>query len=102
MLFRALIVAILFAVPAAAQQQEQGMMDRIMNPNRDRANPMGEKAFSSSPFAASEFRGSREYGGLKSAPTKEYATRVFLASAIRGSAVVYLRRGRRRNSTATF
>jgi len=77
MVFRALIVAILFAVPAVAQQQEQGMMDRIMNPNRDRANPMGEKAFSSSPFAASEFRGSREYGGLKSAPTKEYGTRIF-------------------------
>ncbi|MEI7864152.1 MAG: hypothetical protein WCI38_02185 [Chthoniobacterales bacterium] len=78
MVFRALTVAILFAAPAAAQQQEQGMMDRIMNPNRDRANPMGEKAFSSSPFAASEFRGSREYGGVKSAQTKEYRTRVFL------------------------
>lgn len=77
MVFRSLIVAILFAAPAFAQQQEQGMMDRIMNPNRDKANPMGEKAFQSAPFAAQEFRGGREYTGVKSATTKEFGTRSF-------------------------
>lgn len=53
------------------------MMDRIMNPNRDKTNPMGEKAFKAAPFAASEFRGSREYGDVKSASTKTYGTRTF-------------------------
>ena len=77
MLFRALVVAILFACPAIAQQQEQGMMDRIMNPNRDRSNPMGEKAFKSAEFSAREFQGGREYSGIKSARTKEFGTRSF-------------------------
>lgn len=78
MVFRALTVAILFAAPVLAQEQEQSMMDRIMNPKADQANPMGEKAFEAAPFAAREFDGAKEYGGLKSARTKEFRTRVFL------------------------
>lgn len=78
MVFRALILAILFALPAAAQQQEQSMMDRIMNPKADKANPMGEKAFKATPFASSEFRGAKAYGGVKEAQTKEFGTRSFL------------------------
>lgn len=78
MVFRALLVAILFAVPAPAQEQEQGMMDRIMNPKADKENPMGNKAFEAAPFSAREFGGAKEYGGVKSAQTKEYRTRVFL------------------------
>jgi len=79
MVFRVSIMAILFALPALAlaQQQEQGMMDRIMNPNRDRSNPMGSKAFKSQPFSARQFGGAREYGGVKSATTKEFRTRSF-------------------------
>lgn len=53
-------------------------MDRIMNPDRDRANPMGEKAFSGKPFEGREFRGPGEYTGVKSARTKEFTTREFL------------------------
>jgi len=77
MLFRVLTVAILFAVPALAQQQEQTMMERIMNPRADKENPMGEKEFNSAPFAASEFRGAKEYSGVKSAGTKAFRTREF-------------------------
>ena len=54
------------------------MMDRIMNPDRDRANPMGEKAFAGKPFEGREFRGTGEYTGVKSARTKEFTTREFL------------------------
>lgn len=78
MVFRALFVAILFAAAAAAQEQEQGMMDRIMNPKADKANPMGEKAFKATPFASSEFQGTKAYGGVKEARTKEFGTRRFL------------------------
>ena len=61
-----------------AQQQEQQMLDRIMNPDRDRANPMGAKAFTSKPYEGREFRGVSEFTGVKTAPTKEYTTREFL------------------------
>lgn len=78
MVFRAFFVAILFALPAAAQEQEQSMMDRIMNPRADKENPMGEKTFNAATFSAREFRGTREYANVRSAATKEYRTRVFL------------------------
>lgn len=78
MVFRPLLVAILFALPAAAQQQDEAMIDRIMNVERDRANPLGEKAFKGAPFAAKEFRGSRSYADVKTARTKEFGTRSFL------------------------
>lgn len=54
------------------------MMERIMNPDRDRANPMGAKAFASKPFEGREFRDTGAYTGVKSARTKEYTTREFL------------------------
>jgi hypothetical protein len=68
----------LFAAPLAAQEQEQRMMDRIMNPKVDQANPMGDKEFSASAFAAKKFETGGEYRGIKSARTKEYTTRKFL------------------------
>ena len=70
----------LFACASAvfAQQQEQQMLERIMNPDRDRANPMGEKAFTSKPFEGREFRGTGEFTGIKTARTKEFVTREFL------------------------
>ena len=78
MLSRLTGLAMIFAVTASGQQQEQGMMDRIMNPDRDRANPMGAKAFAGKPFEGREFRGTGEYTGVKSAQTKEFSTREFL------------------------
>lgn len=54
------------------------MMDRIMNPKADKANPMGEKAFKAAPFASTEFQGAKAYGGVKEARTKEFGTRRFL------------------------
>jgi hypothetical protein len=78
MVGRALLLAMLFAPLAAGQVQEQRMMDRIMNPKADQANPMGGKSFDSTPFAAKKFDGGREYRGLKPARTKEFATRKFL------------------------
>lgn len=54
------------------------MMDRIMNPKADQANPMGAKSFDATPFTAKKFDGGREYRGLKPARTKEFATRKFL------------------------
>jgi hypothetical protein len=68
----------IFAGTAVAQEQEQRMMERIMNPDRDRANPMGAKAFASKPFEGREFRDTGAYTGVKSARTKEYTTREFL------------------------
>jgi len=68
----------LFAGSAVAQQQEQRMMDRIMNPKVDQANPMGDKAFSATAFAAKKFEGGGEFHGVKAAKTKEYTTRKFL------------------------
>jgi hypothetical protein len=78
MVFRSFVVAILFAVPALAQEQEQKMMDRIMNPRVDKENPMGEKTFQAAPFSARQFQGAKEYGNVKSAESKEFRTRVFL------------------------
>jgi hypothetical protein len=68
----------LFAATAAAQQQEQRMMERIMNPDRDRANPMGEKAFTAKPFEGRAFAAKGEYPDVKPARSKEFATREFL------------------------
>ena len=77
MLSRLIWLAMIFAATAAAPQQEQRMMDRIMNPDRDRANPMGVKAFAAKPFEGREFEGSGQYTGVKSFRSKEYATREF-------------------------
>lgn len=68
----------IFAATASAQQQEQSMMDRIMNPDRDRANPMGAKAFAAKPFEGRAFAGTEAYPGVKEARTKEFTTREFL------------------------
>jgi hypothetical protein len=68
----------IFAATAMAQQQEQRMMERIMNPDRDRANPMGEKAFTAKPFEGRAFTDTGEFTGVKSARTKEFTTREFL------------------------
>jgi hypothetical protein len=72
------MLAMLFAGPLAAQQQEQRMMDRIMNPKVDQANPMGDKTFSGTTFSAKKFDAGGEYRGVKAARTKEYTTRKFL------------------------
>lgn len=68
----------LFATAAFAQQQDQTMMERIMNPNRDKTNPMGAKKFAQKPFEGREFAGVRDFGGVSKAPTKDFATRKFL------------------------
>jgi hypothetical protein len=68
----------LFAGPLAAQEQEQRMMDRIMNPKVDQANPMGDKTFSGTAFSAKKFDAGGEYRGVKAARTNEYTTRKFL------------------------
>jgi len=78
MVGRVLILTMLFAAPIAAQEQEQRMMDRIMNPKVDQANPMGDKAFSATAFSAKKFEAGGEYRGVKAAQTKEYTTRKFL------------------------
>lgn len=53
------------------------MMNRIMNLDRTRANPMGGKQFETAAFSAGEFRGG-EYAGVKASRTKEFRTRSFL------------------------
>jgi hypothetical protein len=73
-----MLLAMLFAPLAAGQVQEQRMMDRIMNPRTDQANPMGDRTFTAAPFAARKFEGARDYRGVKAARTKEFATRKFL------------------------
>lgn len=78
MLFRLMCVAILFATPALAQQQEPTLMERITNPNLNQGNPMGDKAFEAASFSAKKFSATRGYGGVKSMATKEFGTRSFL------------------------
>lgn len=78
MLSRIILLAMLFATSAAAQQQEERMMDRIMNPDRDRANPMGRKAFTAKPFEGRAFQEGGEYRGVKAARTEGFTTREFL------------------------
>lgn len=54
-------------------------MDRIMNPQIEAANPMGNKAYSSTAFTAREFQSSRAYAGVRDAPRQqEFGTRSFL------------------------
>lgn len=78
MVGRVLMLTMLFAGSLSAQQQEQRMMDRIMNPKVDQANPMGEKTFSASGFSTKKFDAGEGYRGVKPARTKEYTTRKFL------------------------
>lgn len=78
MVIRVLLLAMLFAAVAHAQQQEQTMMDRIMRPNLEQKNSMGEKPFTGSSFSTGKFRGAGAYSGVKEAPTKTFGTRVFL------------------------
>lgn len=78
MVIRAVLLAMLIAQAAHAQQQEQTMMDRIMKPNLEQANPMGSKSFKGASFAAGSFQGAGAYNGLKTAPTKTFGTRSFL------------------------
>lgn len=73
-----MVVAMLFATPAWAQQQEQKLLDRAMNPNLNQTNPMGEKTFEATSFTAKKFSATREYGGVKSMATREFGTRSFL------------------------
>ena len=78
MVNRAILLAMLFASAAMGQQQDRTMIDRIMNLDRSRPNPMGGKEFESAAFAAREFRGADGYAGVKPARTKEFGTRSFL------------------------
>lgn len=68
----------LFASAAMGQQQDRTMIDRIMNLDRNRPNPMGGKEFESAGFATREFQGGGAYEAVKPARTKEFSTRSFL------------------------
>ncbi len=62
---------------ATAQQQDSQMLERILNPDRNRTSPIGEKGLSSGGYPAREFKGGG-FSGVKQAPTREYRTRSFL------------------------
>jgi hypothetical protein len=68
----------LFAATAAAQQQEQRMIDRLLKPDPTRVSPLAEKSFETRLYTGQQFDGVREYDGVKQAQTKEHATREFL------------------------
>lgn len=53
------------------------MMERLLNPNREKSNPMGEKAYQGRAFASREFAAG-SYTGVKSAEAKGFTTRSFL------------------------
>jgi hypothetical protein len=78
MLIRLAVLAMLFAASAVAQQQEKSMMERIFNPDMELKNSFEGKSFEGKSFASREFRGADGYAGVKSAQTKEFATRKFL------------------------
>ena len=68
----------LFASVAVAQQQEQRMIDRLLNPDPSKVNSMGSKSFDTRPYEGAKYDGVRDYAGVKSAQTKEFSTREFL------------------------
>lgn len=70
----------LFASAAVGQEQvqEQRMIDRLLNPDPSKVNAMGSKSFDTRPYEGAKYDGVREYAGVKSARTKEFATREFL------------------------
>lgn len=78
MLSRLLLLAMLFASVAVAQQQEQRMIDRLLNPDPSKVNAMGSKSFDTRPYEGAKYEGVREFNGVKSAQTKGFATREFL------------------------
>jgi len=78
MVGRFLLLAMFFAGPLLAQEQEQRMMERLLNPKADQANPMGDKAFSATAFSTRKFEAGEAFRGVKAARTKEYTTRKFL------------------------
>lgn len=68
----------IFAASVQAQEQDQRMMDRILNPNREKANDMSGKAFEGREFSGKTFSTGDGYTGVKAAPSKEFNTRKFL------------------------
>jgi hypothetical protein len=69
----------LFAGPVMAQEQEDRLMQRLLNPQTDRSAPMGTKAFVSMPFASRAFEGGERYSGVKEVSrSQEFGTRSFL------------------------
>ena len=77
-----LIASALFASLASgfSQTQEVKLMDRIMKPNREMANPLQKTTFSgtsSVPIKNSSAAG-QGFFGVKSAPVNEFSTRSFL------------------------
>ncbi len=78
MLIRLAVLAMLFAASATAQKQEKSMMERFFNPDMDLQSSFAGKSFAGRSFASREFRGADGYAGVKSAETKEFATRKFL------------------------
>lgn len=68
----------IFAASTSAQEQDQRMMDRIMNPDRERKNEMSGKSFEGRDFTGKTFSTGDGYTGVKSAQSKEFNTRKFL------------------------
>jgi hypothetical protein len=69
----------LFAATAGAQQQDQRLMERVLNPQIERANPMATKEFSAAPFSARSFESGGPYRGVREAARpQEFGTRSFL------------------------
>ena len=83
MLNRLLLLAMLFAVSAAAQTQEKSMMERFFNPDMSLKSSFSGKEFEGKGFegksyGSRSFQGANSYAGVKSAQTKEFNTRKFL------------------------
>lgn len=53
------------------------MIERIMSPDRTRANPMGSKGFDGTSFFSREYRGGA-FQGVKTSSGREYRAREFL------------------------
>ncbi len=77
--FLAAILAAAFVVgTAAAQEQEEGLLERIFSKSKtDETDPMQNKQFGgTNRFASEEFQ-SATFDGVKPAETKDYTTRSF-------------------------
>ena len=78
MLSRGLVLAVLasgFPLKASGQQKPPGMLDRIMNPDRQSKSSYEGRTFDPGGGFSGRTVATREYGGAKAFSSKEFTTR---------------------------
>lgn len=83
--FAVLCLSAFVCLPAQAQDQERGLIDRLLRPNMELRNPAQGKAFTTDSKIASRQANARTFSVQSSAKQKEFAdTRVVTAGQFSG------------------